>query len=332
MGGGLCRWQPRPDRKLPRMSLLVEDPGLFSTIQDLGRVGHQRIGVPPSGALDGLALRMGNAVLGQAQNTAALEMCRVGVRLVVRAASVRFCVTGADAPITLGGVALAPWQSHTARRGQSLHIGRIRGGAAYLCVLGGFALAPVLGSLSTYTRAGFGGFEGRRLSTGDMLPLNLSEAPATPERLLPHPVPAERARPLRVLLGPHAEMFTEVAIRTLLTEPYQVTNNADRLGMRLHGPALEHAGAKEIVSDGNNTGCLQVPGDGQPIVLMPDRQTAGGYPKIATIITADLHRLGQALPGSLLRFEAVAPEQAEVAAWQLEQAVLTAIASIRETT
>ena len=211
-----------------------------------------------------------------------------------------------------------------------IRVGRIRGGVAYLCVQGGFALPPVMGSLSTYTRAGFGGFEGRRLAAGDVLPLGRPTAPDGRERLLPHPVPAERARPLRVLLGPHEEMFTEAAIRTLLSEPYSVTNNADRLGMRLAGPALEHVGAREIVSDGNATGCLQVPGDGQPMVLMPDRHTTGGYPKIATIITADLHRLGQALPGSVLRFEAVAPEQAEVAAWLLERAVETSIASIRE--
>lgn len=312
------------------MSLRIESPGLFSTIQDLGRVGYQRIGVPPSGALDTLSLRMGNAVLGQPQGMAALEMCRVGVRLVVECASLRFCVTGADVPVTLDGQPLAAWRSHTARAGQILQIGRIRGGAAYLCVQGGFAIAPVLGSLSTYTRAALGGFEGRRLAEGDRLPLTLAEAPDMPERLLPHPVPAERARPLRVLLGPHAEMFTEAAIRTLLSEAYQVTHNADRLGIRLQGPALEHLGAKEIVSDGNNTGCMQVPGDGQPILLMPDRQTAGGYPKIATIITADLHRLGQAVPGSQLVFEAIAPEQAEVAIGRLERAVLAAIGSIRE--
>ncbi len=314
------------------MSLRIENPGLFSTIQDLGRVGYQRIGVPPSGALDTLSLRMGNAVLDQAQDTAALEMCRVGVRLVVECASLRFCVTGADVPIALDGQALAPWRSHIARAGQVLQIGRIRGGAAYLCVQGGFAIAPVMGSLSTYTRAGLGGFAGRRLAEGDRLPLMLPEAQEAPERLLPHPVPAERARPLRVLLGPHADMFTEAAIRTLLSEAYEVTNNADRLGVRLQGPALEHLGPKEIVSDGNNTGCMQVPGDGQPILLMPDRQTAGGYPKIATVITADLHRLGQVLPGSQLRFEAVAPEQAEVVAWQLERAIANAIASIREIT
>ncbi|NCY24255.1 MAG: biotin-dependent carboxyltransferase [Alphaproteobacteria bacterium] len=241
-----------------------------------------------------------------------------------------FCITGADVTATLDGQPLAAWRSHTARAGQELHIGRIRGGAAYLCVQGGFALAPVLGSLSTYTRAGLGGFEGRRLDSGDLLPLAVAEAPAGPERLLPHPVPAERSRPLRVLLGPHAEMFTEAAIRTLLSEAYQVTHNADRLGIRLQGTPLEHAGAKEIVSDGNNTGCMQVPGDGQPILLMPDRQTAGGYPKIATVITADLHRLGQVLPGSQLRFEAVAPEQAEMVAWQLECAISASIGSIQD--
>ena len=200
------------------MSLRIIDPGLFSTIQDLGRVGYQRIGVPPSGALDTLSLRMGNALLRQAQGMAGLEMCRVGVRAVVEAARLRFCITGADVTATLDGQPLAPWRSHTARAGQELHIGRIRGGAAYLCVQGGFALAPVLGSLSTYTRAGLGGFEGRRLDGGDLLPLALAEAPAGPERLLPHPVPAERSRPLRVLHGPHAEMFTEAAIRTLLSE------------------------------------------------------------------------------------------------------------------
>ena len=312
------------------MSLLVEDPGLFSTVQDLGRTGHQRIGVPPSGALDSLALRMGNAVLGQPPGIAALEMCRAGGQFTVATETMRFCIAGADVPVTLDGATIAPWRSATARRGQTVKIGRIRGGVAYLCVLGGFDLPVVMGSLSTYTRAGFGGFHGRRLAAGDALPLVLKAAPQARERLLPHPVPAERARPLRILLGPHAEMFTDAAIRTLLTESYSVTNNADRLGMRLCGPPLTHVGAKEIVSDGNATGCLQVPGDGQPMVLMPDRHTMGGYPKIATIITADLHRLGQALPGSVLRFEAVAPEQAEVAAWLLERAIQTAIASIRE--
>lgn len=312
------------------MSLLIDEPGLFSTIQDLGRVGHMRIGVPPSGALDPLALRAANVVLGNAADEAALEMCRLGVTLTVQAQSIRFALTGAEGPATLDGAPIAFWRSHTARRGQVIALGRLRGGAAYLAVRGGFALDPVMGSRSTYTRAAIGGFEGRRLAAGDVLPLRLHEAPAARERTLPHPVPADRARPLRVILGPQAEMFTDAAIRTLLTEAYEVTRDADRIGLRLRGPALAHLGRREIVSDGNTTGCIQVPGDGQPIALLPDRQSVGGYAKIATVISADLHRLGQAVPGSLLRFEAVAPEQAEAALWQLERAAEQTFAAIRE--
>jgi len=312
------------------MTLHIEEPGLFSTIQDLGRVGHMRIGVPPSGALDMLALRAANAVLGNAPDEAALEMCRLGITATVRVESLRFAMTGADAPATLDDAPIAFWRTYVARRGQVISIGRLRGGAAYLAVRGGFAVAPVMGSRSTYTRAAIGGFEGRRLAAGDALPLRLEQAPEGREHSLPHPVPADRARPLRVILGPQAEMFTDAAIRTLLTESYEVTRDADRIGLRLRGAPLEHAGRREIVSDGNTTGCIQVPGDGQPIALLPDRQSVGGYAKIATVITADLHRLGQAVPGSLLRFEAVAPEQAEAALWQLERAATQTFAAIRE--
>ncbi|MCS6892451.1 MAG: biotin-dependent carboxyltransferase family protein [Rhodovarius sp.] len=311
------------------MSLLIEEPGLFSTLQDLGRNGFMRIGVPPSGALDPLALRAANAVLGQDQAEAALEMCRLGITAVVEAESLRFALTGAEAPASLNGRPIAFWRSHLARRGQRLAIGRIAGGAAYLAVQGGFAVPAVMGSLSTYARAGIGGFHGRRLAAGDRLPLRLPEALPGPDFALPHPVPAERGRPLRVILGPQEEMFTDAAIRCFLTEPWTVTRDADRIGLRLAGPRLAHAGAAEIVSDANTTGCIQVPGDGQPIVLLPDRQSVGGYPKIATVITADLHRLGQAVPGSVLRFEAVAPEQAEAALWLLERAAAETFAARR---
>lgn len=310
------------------MSLRVTQPGLFSSIQDLGRAGFMRIGVPPSGALDQLSLRAGNAVLGNDAGEAALEMCRLGVSLVVECDAVRFALVGAEADATLDGRALPFWRTHTARRGQALAVGRIRGGAAYVCVQGGFDLAPSLGSRSTYARAGIGGLHGRRLAADDALPLRAPYA-GGPERALPHPPPAERARPLRVVLGPQAEMFTDAAFRTLLTEAYEVTRDADRLGLRLRGAPLEFAGRREIVSDANTTGCIQVPGDGQPIALLPDRQSVGGYAKIATVITADLHRLGQAVPGSVLRFEAVAPEQAEAALWMQARALAATIAAIR---
>lgn len=294
-------------------SLRILEGGLFSTIQDFGRHGYQSLGVPPSGALDPISLRTANLLVGNAPGMAGIEMCRVGVTFEVQAESLRMALAGASV-----GADLPLLQSRTLRRGERLSIGRVAGGAAYLAVEGGFDLPPVLGSLSTYTRAGFGGFEGRRLQGGDVLPLRQAQAVPRREQGLPHPVAAERDRPLRVILGPQADHFTEEAIEALLSSDYSVTVEADRMGLRLSGPLLTHSGRPEIASDGNATGCLQVPGSGQPIALLPDRHSTGGYPKIATVITADLHRLGQAVPGSVLRFEAVAPEQARVALLRLE--------------
>ncbi len=294
--------------------LRIVEGGLFTTVQDLGRTGYQRLGVPPSGALDPISLRSANLVAGNPPGTAALEMCRLGCTIEVEADSARFALAGAD-------VGQPMLQSFTLGRGETLKIGRISGGACYLAVEGGFALTPVLGSLSTYTRAGFGGLHGGRLQAGDLLPLTQPAASSGPERRLPHPVPAERDRPLRVVLGPQDDHFSEEAIDALLSADFTVTPEADRRGLRLSGPRLVHLGRPEITSDGNATGCLQVPGSGQPIALLPDRHTTGGYPKICTVITADLHRLGQSVPGTVLRFEAVAPEQARVALARLETAM-----------
>lgn len=311
-------------------ALDVLEPGLFTTIQDRGRLGFMDIGVAPSGALDGLSLRSANVLVGNDPGDAAFEMCRLGAKFRVAAESIRFAFAGAEGRLTLDGAPIEFWRSHVARRGQVIHLAAIRGNVAYMAIQGGFAIEPVLGSLSTYTRSAIGGFHGRRLHAGDAVPLNQAEARTGRNLALPHPVPAERGRALRVVLGPHQEMFTDAAIRTLLTTPYTVTRDADRIGVRLEGVPLEHAGAKEIVSDANTTGCMQVPGNGQPIALMADRHSCGGYPKIATIITADLHRLGQALPGTTLRFEAVAVEQAEAAAFLLAEAEAATFGRLRE--
>lgn len=289
--------------------------GLFSTVQDLGRRGFQQLGVPPSGALDPVSLRTANLILGNPPGTAAIEMCRLGCTIEAEAASVRCVLAGATA-------AQAPMlESFTLHRGETLRIGRIAGGACYLAVEGGFDIAPVLGSRSTYTRAGFGGLHGGRLQPGDLLPLVQPVATPRRERRLPHAVPAERDRPLRVILGPQDDHFREEAIDALLSADFTVTPEADRIGLRLAGPKLEHLGRPEIATDGLATGVLQVPGSGQPIALLPDRHTSGGYPKICTVIAADLHRLGQSIPGTVLRFEAVAPEQARVALARLEAAI-----------
>lgn len=295
-------------------ALRIIEGGLFTTVQDLGRTGHQRVGVPPSGALDAVSLRTVNMILGNAPGTAALEMCRLGCTVAVEAESVRVALAGATAPQPM-------LRSFTLRRGETFRVGRIAGGACYLAVEGGFDIAPVLGSRSTYTRAGFGGLHGGRLQAGDLLPLVQPAATSRHERRLPHPVPAERDRPLRVILGPQDDHFAEEAIDALLSAEFTVTPEADRMGLRLSGPRLTHRGRPEIATDGNATGALQVPGSGQPIALLPDRHTSGGYPKICTVITADLHRLGQAIPGTVLRFEAVAPEQARAALSRLESAI-----------
>ncbi|TCH95966.1 biotin-dependent carboxyltransferase [Roseococcus sp. SYP-B2431] len=295
-------------------AIRVVEGGLFATVQDLGRVGHQGLGVPPSGALDPVSLRTANLVVGNPPGTAALEMCRLGCTLEVEADSVRVALAGAR-------VSPPMLESMVLRRGDTLAIGRIAGGACYLAVEGGFDIAPVLGSLSTYTRAGFGGLHGGRLLAGDRLPLVRPAATPRRERRLPHPVPAGRDRPLRVLLGPQDDHFTEEAIDALLSADFTVTPHADRMGLRLSGPRLTHVGRPEIATDGLATGALQVPGSGHPIALLPDRHTSGGYPKICAVIAADLHRLGQSVPGTVLRFEAVAPEQARVALARLESAM-----------
>lgn len=304
-------------------ALRIVEGGLFTTVQDLGRIGHQQVGVPPSGALDPISLRTANLILGNPPGMAGLEMCRIGCTIEVEAESARMVLAGA-------GVGRPMLESFVLRRGEVLRLGRVAGGACYLAVEGGFAMAPVLGSLSTYTRAGFGGLRGGRLQAGDRLPLVRPAAEARRERRLPHPVPAERDRPLRVILGPQDDHFTEAAIDALLSADFTVTPEADRMGLRLSGPLLAHSGPPEIATDGNATGALQVPGSGQPIALLPDRHTSGGYPKICTVITADLHRLGQSVPGTVLRFEAVAPEQARVALQRLETAMAGMADLLRE--
>lgn len=304
-------------------AIRIVEGGLFTTVQDLGRAGYQRLGVPPSGALDPISLRTANLVLGNPPDTAALEMCRVGCTIEVEADSVRVALAGAQASHPM-------LESFLLHRGEVLRIGRIAGGACYLAVEGGFAIAPVLGSLSTYTRAGFGGLHGGRLQPEDRLPLVQPAATSRRERRLPHPVPAERDRPLRVILGPQDDQFCESAIDALLSADFTVTSDADRMGLRLSGPQLTHIGRPEIATDGLATGVLQVPGSGQPIALLPDRHTSGGYPKICAVITADLHRLGQSVPGTVLRFEAVAPEQARVALQRLEAAMAGMADLLRE--
>lgn len=294
--------------------LKVLIPGLHTTVQDLGRIGYQALGVPVSGALDRVGLRLANALVGNSQNTAALELLFSGPRFEVIAERLRVAVAGAGASLVIGDNErrIPACESATLLRGQIAEI-VLSGEAsiAYLAVEGGIAVPLVLGSAATYVRAGLGGFEGRALRPGDVVPLSLDRASDRAEQRLPFPPASGREDPIRVVLGPQQDHFTFAAREALCQAEFRVSQQADRMGMRLDGPPLHHRAGWDIVSDAIATGAIQVPGSGQPIVLLADHQTTGGYPKIGTVISADLPVLGRRRPGDTIRFTAVEVEEAE---------------------
>ena len=289
--------------------LAVEDGGLSTTVQDLGRPGFQRYGVPVAGAADPDALVAANRCVRNSDGAAALECTVQGPRLRALTAVV-VALAGADLGAVVERADLGAWRpppegSFLLRPGNVLAFdGRRSGARAYLAVAGGVDVPVVLGSRSTYLTAGFGGLEGRPLRAGDRiaacsrpeLRLGASSAQAVP------PSPDE---PVRVIWGPQDDYFGEEGCRTLVTGRFVVAASSDRMGCRLQGPAVAHRGAKEIISDGNALGSIQIPPDGQPIVMLADRATTGGYPKIATVVTEDVGRVAQRLPGESLSFRAV---------------------------
>ncbi|MEK7244977.1 MAG: biotin-dependent carboxyltransferase family protein [Pseudomonadota bacterium] len=298
-------------------SLLVRQPGVHTTVQDRGRPGWQAQGVPVSGALDGEMLRLANALVGNAPYEAALEIIHAGPVLEVEAASVRIALAAFGGSLQVegeGARGIPPWRSVTLKRGQRIVVkGTGEAVCAYLAIEGGFDLPPVLGSLSTYVRGKFGGFEGRALKAGDRIPLRRERASARADMCLPAPPKFESA-PLRVVPGPQLDHFKPEALEILCRSTYTVGRASDRMGLRLEGPELPHLRGHDIVSDGIATGALQVPGDRRPVLLIADRQTAGGYPKIGAVCTADLPRAGRLRPGDPVRFAAVTVAEAQALA------------------
>ncbi|RIA47649.1 biotin-dependent carboxyltransferase family protein [Dichotomicrobium thermohalophilum] len=293
-------------------SLRVVAPGMHTSIQDLGRTGFQHLGVPVSGALDTEALRLANLLVGNAHGEAALEIMHLGPTLEVCSESVRIALAGGSGTIEVEGQAQPVPGFHSVRlqRGDRFRVTASGESAtAYLAVEGGFDIAEVLSSRSTYARGGFGGHFGRALDAGDVLPLRRCQVETRPERMLTQGG-LPRPERVRVILGPQDDYFTHSAIDALRESTYRVSRATDRMGMRLEGPALSHRDQFNIVSDGIAPGAIQVPGDAQPIILLADRQTTGGYPKIATVISCDLPALGRLRPGDEIRFETVTLEAA----------------------
>jgi allophanate hydrolase len=311
-------------------ALAVLAPGLHTTVQDLGRIGWQAIGVPVSGALDATALRLANRLVGNPPAAAGLEILHGGPTFEVAADRVRVALAGDGARLVIGGTATVPaWQSVSLARGDvvAVTLGP-RAACCCLAVEGGVAVPRVLGSAATYVRAGIGGLMGRPLRPGDLVPLAIAAAPERAELRLPNPPPAAEDAPIRIVLGPQHEYFTDAALALLLEAEYRVSRDADRMGMRLDGPALSHRGGWDIVSDAIATGAIQVPGSGQLILLLADHQTTGGYPKIATVVSADLSVVGRRRPGDPLRFAAVSIAEAEQLAREAERRFAALAASL----
>jgi biotin-dependent carboxylase-like uncharacterized protein len=315
----------------PGLKVLV--PGFHTTVQDLGRIGYQDIGVPVSGALDGVSLRLANALVGNPPAMPGLEILLSGLTLEVAADAVRVALVGPGAGLKIGGEnprVVAGGQSVTLFRSEVLQVFASQFVACcYLAVEGGIAVPLLLGSASTYVRAALGGFAGRALQSGDVVPLAITSTPDRGELRLSNPLDAARDQPIRVILGPQLEYFTQKAVAALLDAEFRISQNADRMGMRLDGPPLHHRQGWDIVSDAIATGAIQVPGSGQPILLLADHQTTGGYPKIATVISADLPVVGRRRPGDALRFSAVTVERAEELCREQERSLLQLMAALQ---
>jgi biotin-dependent carboxylase-like uncharacterized protein len=295
-------------------------PGLLTTVQDLGRPGFQNFGIAVAGALDPIALRAANALAGNPPGAGALEVLYAGPTIEVEADSVRMSFAGADAAIeiladrtTVHGTPVETMRSVTVRRGEIVRIGSLSAGAVlYVGVEGGFDIEPTLGSVSTDIRGGIGGWQNRALATGDLVPLRLAQASDRAEgRMVGLDLTPPSA--VRAIPGPQSDYFARSEIEAFFASEYTVGTGTNRQGMRLEGRPISHLRGYNITSDAIAPGSIQVPGNGLPIALLADRQTTGGYPKIVTVISADVPALGRLPVGAKFKFEAVTLEQAQEA-------------------
>jgi KipI family sensor histidine kinase inhibitor len=292
----------------------VLDGGALTTVQDLGRYGFQRYGVPVSGAMDTFALRVANLLVGNEENAPALEMTLAGPQMLFFQGAV-VAVAGGDLQPRIDDRAAPMWQAFPVSRDGVLSFRGLRAGArAYLAIAGGIDVPIVLGSRSTYMRSHFGGLDGRPLRSGDRLARGpvpgTVEARRMPASWLPTYLGSHR---VRVVLGPQEAAFTARGVQTLLSSAYTIGAQSDRMGYRLEGPPIEHRTVADILSDGTPAGAVQVSGDGMPLVLLADRGTTGGYAKIATAAGVDLPRLAQSRPGDRIFFDAVGVDEAHEA-------------------
>lgn len=287
-------------------ALEILQPGPLSSIQDRGRLGHQHLGVPVSGAVDPDALRIGNILVGNDPFAACVEIT-LGKFQARFLHDTVFALTGPNTHhALLNHTPIPTWRALTARKGQILRLTQpLQGLRDYLLLRGGVQVPLVMGSSSTYLRGKFGGHEGRALRAGDVLYTGQARGHYSghyPQHLIPRYSPNPE---LRVVLGPQDDAFSQISLHTFANSPYLVTDRTDRTGCRLSGPPILHEAKADIISDGLALGAIQVPGNGQPLILLADRPTTGGYAKIATVVSVDIPLIAQAMPGSKVKFKII---------------------------
>jgi antagonist of KipI len=289
----------------------VIKPGLQTTVQDLGRYGYQQFGVSPSGAMDTYSLIVANLLVGNKIDEAGLEASFTGPTIEAQSDLV-MSICGGDFSPTVDGQAVGLWRSFLIKKGQVLSVGQCKQGArTYIAIAGGINVPSVLQSKSTLLNGSFGGYEGRALKKGDILygypsirkPFKFVHPDLIPEY--------KKQLEVRVMRGPHHHLFTEQSVSKFFNEEYLITSQSNRMGYQLIGPKLQHVKGPDIISDPLPLGGIQVPASGQPIILMADHQTTGGYTRIGTVISVDIPRLAQAVPDTRIRFTEVSLDEAQ---------------------
>jgi biotin-dependent carboxylase-like uncharacterized protein len=299
--------------------LVISAIGPASSVQDAGRFGAQRYGLQPSGAMDRLGLASANCLVGNALFAPGVEIGPYGAAFTARQGAVRVALSGASRSADISGRAVAWDTSVTIADGQTLKLGLARGGSfSYLAIEGGIAGEPMFGSLAVNARAGLGSPYPRPLQAGDELQVAAASGAAAC-RIDP---PAAVTGPIRVVMGPQDDEFGD-GLNLFLQSEWRISATSDRMGYRLEGPVIRHLHGHNIVSDGTVNGSIQIPGNGQPIVLMSDRGTSGGYPKIATVITADFGRFAQIPAGTSFRFKAIGMTEAQAEARKFAELLRT---------
>lgn len=295
------------------MAILIHNPGLLTTVQDEGRHGFQQFGVSISGAVDRRSLRLANLLVGNTHYEAALEATIMGPEIEFLH-DIAIAITGGDMSPMINGEPCEMYRAIKVNKGDILSFGVLKSGCrSYISFAGGLDVPLVMGSRSTYIKAAIGGFEGRQLKKGDKIQFYAPSADLIhmENRCIEPEDFSAKEKVLRVILGPQDDCFTDKGISTFLSRPYTVTKEFDRMGCRLEGEQIEHIKDGNIISDGISFGAIQVPSAGQPIIMLSDRQTTGGYAKIANVITVDLPIIAQCKTGDVIKFEQMDIEQAQ---------------------